>query len=438
MSCNDDGGAGQNIDFYLITTGLDINPANGTVAKTNYEYLKTVFSSTADIMYEIPSLREITDVNFSMYLDAYDHNPRNLYQALFGVARYNNPWSNQLLEDSINQGAIFPKLKPNDGEFSINPYELYDKSFGLYKCVQSSPGNLSWAEMGSFKITEDMPGLNDGLDKSVWGVTGDGSIKIYVKSAFSWILLDEYVAGQNASLVISKTSPTMVLGKYWLRISDTNVYEYSDNSWGSAQLATFQQSLTGASSDNDKIILYRDSSLVLYNYFESKYKKQRLSQYVIRDSELNSIFKNSTTENFIVEDGCIALLGGIVSHLFDGDESMVRVFQDGIYFGDYSGIDFKNVTVHESLSLNNTVEIIHQHNGGEGLSLQLTELVVENENQTVFSVPNNMLEFVDLTVNGISNYSVTFDINSYTIAFDPLAAGYELDPNDSLVLSYLY
>lgn len=439
MSCDGDFGAGQNIVFYLVTTGLDINPLNGTVASTNYEYLKSIVTEKADLLYELPSLRQISNVNFSMYLDAYSTTPRTLYQALFGVARYSNPWSNELLTIAIEDATIYPKFKPNANQYSVNPYELYDSGYGLFKCVQISPGNIGWSPMGDFKVTETMPGPLDGYDKSVWGVLEQNQMNVYVKNAFTWTLLDEYVAGQNSTLVVAKTSPAMAVGKYWLRVSDATVYKYSNNEWESGETATVKNSLSGATIDGDKILLYRNSSFALYNYSSSKYTKKQLSQYIIRDKGLNSVFKNSSTENFIVEDGCIALLGGIVSHLYDGDASMVRVFQNGIYVGEYSGIDFKNVTVHESISLDNTVEVVHTNTQpGEGLSLHLVDLIVNETGQTEFAVPDDMIEFIELTVNGVSTYSVEFDADAHTITFDPDDAGFELDPFDSLVLSYLY
>ena len=227
MICSGEIGPGQNIVFFLVTTGLDINPQNGTVGEQNYEYLKTVISESAEILYELPALRYITDIDYSSFINGYDSTPRTLYQALFGVARYSNPWSATTLTEAIDSATLFPKLWPANNTFSVNPYEMYDKGFKLFQCIEVAPGVLSWQPMTDFKITEKMPGINDGKSKSVWGVLNNSQIDLYVKNAFLWTPLDEYVEGQNSSLVISKTTPSLSAGDFWLKIDDLSFYKFT-------------------------------------------------------------------------------------------------------------------------------------------------------------------------------------------------------------------
>lgn len=438
MICSGEIGPGQNIVFFLVTTGLDINPQNGTVGEQNYEYLKTVISESAEILYELPALRYITDIDYSSFINGYDSTPRTLYQALFGVARYSNPWSATTLTEAIDSATLFPKLWPANNTFSVNPYEMYDKGFKLFQCIEVAPGVLSWQPMTDFKITEKMPGINDGKSKSVWGVLNNSQIDLYVKNAFLWTPLDEYVEDQNSSLVISKTAPSLSAGKFWLKIDDLSFYKFTNNVWQTATEILVRPNLTGPFNDGDYILSYSDSSFILYYYSSSKYKKTPISQYIIRDKDLNSTFKSESYENFIIEDDCIALLGGVVTHLFDGGSSMVKVYNDGVYVGEYAGLDFKNVNVSESSSLANTVEIIHTIPSNNNLTMTSVILPVTTLNQTVFSVPSNMVELAEIDVNGVASTSFTFDANAHTITFNPTLAGYQLDQYDELLLTYFY
>ena len=438
MICDGDLGPGQNIVFFLVTTGLDVLPSNGTIGSENYEYLKTIISEGAEILYEAPALRQIPNVSFSRYLDAYDNSPRTLYQALFGVARYSNPWNRTSLTQAIENSTLFPKLMPDEGQYSLNPYEFYDKGFALYQCVEVAPSVLGWLPMNDFKITEKMPGINDGFSKSVWGVLQNNQMEIYVKNAFSWTALEEYVSLQNSSIVVSKNEPSKSLNKFWFKVDDVTVYEYTDNHWAMGETALFQTALTGGSADNDKIFRYNNSCFILYNYVGGKYKKNYLSQYINRDKNLNSTFRSNSVENFIIEDDCIALLGGIVSHLFDEDTSMLKVYHDGVFVGEYVGLDFKNVDVAESVTLPNVAEIIHTQPSNSNLALTNIILSVSSDNQTVFSVPNDMKELVEIDVNGVTSTAFTFDMTSHTLTFNPVLAGYQLDQYDELVVTYFY
>lgn len=438
MICSGEIGPGQNIVFFLVTTGLDINPQNGTVGEQNYEYLKTVISESAEILYELPALRYITDIDYSSFINGYDSTPRTLYQALFGVARYSNPWSATTLTEAIDSATLFPKLWPANNTFSVNPYEMYDKGFKLFQCIEVAPGVLSWQPMTDFKITEKMPGINDGKSKSVWGVLNNSQIDLYVKNAFLWTPLDEYVEDRNSSLVISKTTPSLSAGDFWLKIDDLSFYKFTNNAWQTATEILVRPNLTGPFNDGDYILSYSDSSFILYYYSSSKYKKTPISQYIIRDKNLNSTFKSESYENFIIEDDCIALLGGVVTHLFDGGSSMVKVYNDGVYVGEYAGLDFKNVNVSESSSLANTVEIIHTIPSNNNLTMTSVILPVTTLNQTVFSVPSNMVELAEIDVNGVASTSFTFDANAHTITFNPTLAGYQLDQYDELLLTYFY
>lgn len=438
MICSGEIGPGQNIVFFLVTTGLDINPANGTVGEQNYEYLKTVLSEGADILYELPALRYITDVDYSSFINAYDSKPRTLYQALFGVARYSNPWSATSLTTAIESSTLFPKFWPANNTFSLNPYEMYDKGFGLYQCIEITPGILSWQPMTDFKITEKMPGIADGKNKSVWGVLNAGKLDIYVKNVFLWTPIDEYVADQNSTLTVSKTAPSLSLNNFWLKIDDLNFYEFNDTEWSSATPVFVRQTLAGSFNDGDYILAFSQSSFILYHYLSSKYTKTPISQYIIRDKDLNTTFQSSVTENFIIEDDCIALLGGIVSHLFDGDKSMVKVYHDGVYVGEYVGLDFKNVDISESVALANTVEVIHTIPSNNNLTLTNISIPVTSNNQTVFSVPSNMVELIEIDVNGVASTAFTFDNNAHTLTFNPTLAGYQLDQYDELIVTYFY
>lgn len=434
MICTDDFGPGQNIRFFLVTTGLDVNTKNGTVAAENYEFLKLVISETADLLYEEPALRSVDNKNVTDYLKGYDTTPRTAYQALFGVANYSNDWTPEKLEEEISNRSFYFIKRPQDGDFSINPYELYEKSFGLMQCtmVNSSP---AWTPVSDFKISEKMPGIRDGFDGSVWGVLQNHKIEIFVKNAFQWQKLEEYISSKNSNLTISKTAPSLSLGNYWFKTDDIKVYLYGNYDWGSGLTTYYSSTLSGSWNNGDKILNYKNSCLSLYEYDAGRYTRKQISNYIIRKQALNTNFINGAGNNFIIESCNEALLGGIAAPLFDGGgNGMVKVYQDGVFKGEFAGLDFHgpDITVAGENAL---IEFSALATGNSIVDSEYYDVTADG--QTVFDAPANTLAVVEVSVNGVSENSYTYDNVTKKITFDPVQAGYALEIGDSIILEYL-
>lgn len=433
MICTDDFGPGQNIRFFLITTGLDVNPVNGTVGGENYEFLKSVITEKAELLFEEPNLRFADNKDLTAYLKGYDTSNRSVYQVLFGVANYSNPWIPETLDQEINDRSLYFIKRPNDGEFSINPYELYEKSFGLYKCTMVG-SSLAWTAVSDFKISEKLPAFNDGYDGSVWGVLVDNRIEIIVKNAFQWMNLEEYISNKNSHLTVSKSAPSLVDGNYWFKTDDIKVYLYNSHAWGSGLTTYYSPVLSGSWNNGDKILNYKNSAFSLFQYNAGKYDKKKISKYIIRSQSLNTTFKNGAENNFIIESCNEALLGGIASPLFEGENGMVKVYQDGVFKGQFTGLDFHGPDV----TVDGDNALIEFSALASGNSIVDTEYYsVAQDGQTVFDAPANSLEMVEVSVNGVNENSFTFNNVTQKFIFNPTQAGYDLEVGDTLILVYL-
>ena len=434
MICTDDFGPGQNIRFFLITTALDVNPKNGTVGYENYEFLKSVITENADLLFEEPNLRYNPGKDVSQYLQAYDSSPRTIYQVLFGTARYSNAWTPEMLAEDINNKSVYFVKRPKDGEFSVNPYEFYNKSCGLYKCVQDSTSALVWDQIPEFKISEKMPGINDGYDGSVWGVLTDGRIDVYVKNAFQWTKLEDYVTAKNSNLSVSDQPPSLVAGNYWFKIDDVLVYQYSNHAWSSGLTALYSNTLSGSWNNGDKILNYKNSSITLFEFNNGKYKKKIISNYIIRNQNLNTTFKSGSDNNFIIESCNEALVGGITSPLFEGGNGMVKVYQEGVFKGEFQGLDFYGPDIVVDGD-NASISFSSLSTGNSIVDTQFYEVL--SNNQTVFNAPVGSISMVEASVNGVDENSFTFNDTLQTFTFNPVLAGYDLEIGDTIILVYL-
>lgn len=424
-----DQGPGQNLSFFLITSGLDLNPANGTIGKTNYSFIKNVISNSSEILFESPSLRSIDNVDISTHLLAYDSMPRTLYQILIGLSSYNNSWNIETLSAAINENAIHPQYWPTAGQYSINPYEAYEKDYGIYECVRIGPTQLVWSKRSNFKISESIPSYSEGTDKAIWAILINNRIEFYIKLAFQWISLEEYVQSNEITITFSDTEPLLVEGALWVKFGDLMVYNFGIDDWNSGIMSRY---LPENGFDGDLILDNDRMAISLYQQQGNNRIPCKLSNYIIRNKDLNSTFRLNSN-NFIIEDGSIALTGGIATYQFDGDNNVVKVYQDGNFIGNYSGINFQGPTVTDD---GESAMVTFSPNQVD-VNIEVIPIVVQEENQTIFNAPNDLVDIINLSVNGIDERSFHFSNIDSTIVFNPVSAKYNLEITDTIILTYI-
>ena len=144
-----DQGPGQNIDFYLITSGIDLDPDHGYFTREVYNNLKTVIIQRAELFYESPTIREIHDQNVNTFLEAYPIGDRTVYQFLFGVVQYSNAWTIEKLTQAITDAPLFSILRPSNNTFSIDFINSQTQGFKLFENRNIS-GSDFWVEKKEF------------------------------------------------------------------------------------------------------------------------------------------------------------------------------------------------------------------------------------------------------------------------------------------------
>ena len=64
-------GPSQDITFFLITTGLNVDPKSGSIGYDNYEKIKRVIERNSEILYEAPEVRHSRHKVIDSYLNHY-------------------------------------------------------------------------------------------------------------------------------------------------------------------------------------------------------------------------------------------------------------------------------------------------------------------------------------------------------------------------------
>lgn len=64
------------------------------------------------------------------------------------------------------------------------------------------------------------------------------------------------------------------------------------------------------------------------------------------------------------------------------------------------------------------------------------KLETVTQDQTMFVMPVGTTDVIDMSINGIENKNFTYDIETRTLIFDPVATGYGLDSDDQVIFTY--
>lgn len=74
--------------------------------------------------------------------------------------------------------------------------------------------------------------------------------------------------------------------------------------------------------------------------------------------------------------------------------------------------------------------------GGSNVDLLVYEAPITHSGQTVFSLPFDTVEINTITVNGLESTSWLFTLGPPVLTFNPSLEGYQLDPDDELLVFY--
>ena len=482
-----DQGPGRNIDFCLITTGLNIDPDQGGWARELYQHLKTVIQERAEIHFENRKIREIFDVDVSSILPAYTPNPRTVYQFLFGLVEHSNSWTGELLTEELNESLLSQKLKPQNGEFSIDFVQSQTDGFKLFENVFVAGTGDVWVEKQQFYYSTKEPETLDGDIGDIWFVSDiNGNVELWYKPMFQWVKLFDYVTTTSPSgdLHFTTGTPINTTNSWWLDVTGFNLRKFNSsiNEWETTpNNISIQPTAPGTPNNGDIWIRVIKGVFQLFEYNSStgKFEKRKFSRFPVQDRTTNSVFVGETDENnFVIVCGEEALEGGPM--FGGGGTGDLEIRKDGVTITtmasciNFNGPDFSvvdagacvnvehlpvttlpeqsstPVTVVDAgriftLEIGGRIELFYVDDVGnvtqlttEGSTPQNIFLHVATTNavagQTIFSLPTTAKDILTVKINGVDTVAFTF--TSPTLTYIPSASNYTIQTGDEVVILF--
>lgn len=302
---------GQSIDFYLITTGLPIDPNEGTLSKYYFDIIVGAIGLQAEILLE-NVIRIVPNIDVNSYLPGYTTSQRNAYQFLIGVAEYSDPFTQQTIIEAIQAYALseaIPNLaerdKPKINDYSFNPIATLDvdNSFNISRGVSGSWVSKKFNTFYSNKL----PTVVDGYAESIWIVNIKGQLQFYYKDATQgWAPISNY-----GSVTFSTTPPTEVDGNWWINPSNFLFSQFNGTTWSASIPYTF--SATPPVS-GFWLAVVNPNTLEVRKLINSIWQPIKLSTAVVKLQSDNSNFLNVYTAanayNYTIDIEPLALYGG--------------------------------------------------------------------------------------------------------------------------------
>lgn len=484
---NFDQGPGRNIEFCLISSGIDLDPDHGCNTRDYYAWLKNVINEKAEIHFENPIIRQLPDQDVSGILEGYPSGtPRTVWQFLFGLVEHSNGWTEETLTAAIDSIPFPRSLDPKDGEYSVDFVQSLEDGMTLFK-NEFILGTDVWIEQETFYYSSCRPVLLDGEPGDVWLVTlGEGSstIEFWHKPAFQWVQLVDFVstATPPGTFFISDTDPGNSTNSWWLDTTGINIRKYSValNTWEPVGPITVSPVPPGGAAEGDLWLKVIGGKLEL-NAFDSSlgvFKTARLSRREVQDRATNSAFVGTPGDNnFVIVCGDGALLG----EPFAEGAGNLRVKKDNILIEamvtciNIIGPDLSVTSpgpgevniehlpftcfpeqtsapaaVTESgkvftLDVGGTTELFYIDNSGNITQLTNNGITIQNvffavstsaavPGQTVFSVPASASAILTFKINGVDTTAFTF--SSPSVTYNPVLGGYVIQAGDVVTILY--
>ncbi len=483
---NFDQGPGRNIEFCLISSGIDLDPDHGCNTREYYSWLKSVINERAEIHFENPIIRQLPDRDVDGILEGYSSGtPRTVWQFLFGLVEHSNGWTPETLTAAIDSTPFPRSLDPKDGEYSIDFVQSLEDGMILYK-NEFIIGTDVWIEQETFYYSSCRPILLDGEPGDVWLVTvgdNEATIEFWHKPAFQWIQLVDFVstATPPGTFFISDTDPGNSTNSWWLDTTGINIRKYSVslNTWEPVGPITVSPTPPGGAAEGDLWLKVVGGKLILHVFDASinVFKTAKLSKRAVQDRATNSAFVGTPgNNNFIIVCGDPALQG--VPFGDTGDlrikkddilvESMVtcinligpdlQVTSPGPGEVDIEHLPFTCLPEQSSaptavpeagkvftLDIGGITELFYIDDSGtliqltnNGISIQNVFFAVSTSSasadQTVFSVPATAISILAFKINGVDTTAFTF--SSPSVTYLPGVGGYDIQDGDVVTILF--
>jgi len=477
-----DQGPGRNIDFCLLTTGIDIDPHHGGVAEVWYEWFKNILIEKSELHYENDEIREIFSINASPFLPAYSTNPRTVYQFLFGFVSHNNAWNELELVEAINAAPIPKQMRPNDGEYSIAFENSKVNGMLLFENVLVGVSNV-WAEKQEFYMSSRLPNYTDGNSGDVWLVAHDGIMDLWHKPVFKWSRLNDRVIEQSPMGVVSYSDidPGNTTNSWWYDITGISFRQYTDqtNSWMPSPPIVVSNTPPAGLSNGNLWLKIESGTFVLsvWDATQSIFTRVNISDFPVQDEDDNSAFKWVFGDNnFDLTCDDDAFLGGPIG----GGGNSLEIRKDGALIQtaveciNFTGPDIEVTsmpgcvdvehlpitTLPEqalaplptadagkifTLEINGATELFYLDDNNNAVQLTNQGSTAQNiflsvatfnavAGQTVFTVPATAKAVIAVKINGLDTVHWTF--TSPSVTYQPIPAGYIVEVGDMVSVVY--
>jgi len=483
---NFDQGPGRNIEFCLISSGIDLDPDHGCNTRDYYAWLKSIILERAEIHFENPIIRQLRDQDVSGLLEGYPSEvPRTVWQFLFGLVEHSNGWTDETLTAAIDSTPFPRSLDPKDGEYSVDFVQSIEDGMTLFKNEFIVSTDV-WIEQDTFYYSSCRPGFSDGESGDVWFVVneslGGSIIEFWHKPAFQWIQLVDFVSTMPPGIfTISDTDPGNSTNSWWLDTTGINIRKYSVplNTWEPAGPVTVSSIPPGGATDGDLWLKINAGKLILHVFVDNlgRFEPARLSKRSVQDRATNSAFVGTPgNNNFIIicDDSALqgAPFGGVSNLRVKKDNVLVEAMVTciNVIGPDLSvtspgpgEVDIEHLPVTclpeqtsapaavpeagkvFTLDVGGITELFYMDDSGtliqltnNGVTTQNVFLAVSTSSavpgQVVFSLPSSAKAVLSVKVNGVDTTAWTF--TSPSVTYNPVLGGYVIQGGDVVTILY--
>jgi hypothetical protein len=426
---------GYEIRYWLITSGIDIDPDHGTQSAANYNKIKKVMSLRSEVSFFYPVIKQIENTDPSPYLHRYSIGTQRVWQLLIGVDQHSNSWNTRSLTHALTYAKWSAFETPINNQYSVDWYISQTNGFSINYNQGAGWINYNY----SFFQTGLTPGVSDGLDGETWWVTrNDGTTDFYFKNKATWGYLSNYIAANGGKFYISSVAPPNTPNSFWLDTSGLSVRQYNSTTqlWNPPSNITFLNTPPLNPLNGD---LWINTSGP--NTWPTLQYYALLNQWLPISWSLWQVYDNATKSQFLglpipntfyIDDEPNALFGGILVSTLGA--ANVRVMNQGTLIGTFTDLNFTGAGVIATPDGINPNQADITIPGGGTITIFQIATTATSNNQTNFTVVGAS-EIINLFVNGEEQPEFTYA--SPTLTFDPIAAGFELQIGDEVVIQYL-
>ena len=275
------GGPSPSYDYYVISTGFDIDPTSSTGAKDHHDAIKRIISERADIAQIFPTrmLAEVKERVFIQYFTMYDlkQAPHSqVYQTLISVFAHSNSWTVSDLISELSGYKIDSVRYPNPNEYSINLLHSLYSGFGIK--IPTVAGIFRTMDSFDIKINKDMPSVSQGTHSQVYlspEKNGKG-LSLWYKENFKWIKLQDlsnhiratYEPDYDNTELAPIGTPDPLLTERHVELNVYGLYPklYTDNEWETPQNIIWDSIEPPSPIDGDIWVTFNENAIRCYKF----------------------------------------------------------------------------------------------------------------------------------------------------------------------------